>query len=67
MLELVIIAAVLAGLWKAYSIGAKHGKADVESESLREMAESVRRGIHARRNARGGDDPGGLRERSFRD
>jgi hypothetical protein len=67
MLEFLIITAVLAALWKAYSVGARHGKADVESESLREMAESVRRGIDARRNARGGDDPGGLRKRSFRD
>jgi len=67
MLEAILIVSVLAALWKAYSVGAKHGKADIESKSLREMAESVRRGIHARRNADGNADPDGVRKRSFRD
>ena len=41
MLEAILIVSVLAALWKAYSVGAKHGKAGIESKSLREMAESV--------------------------
>jgi hypothetical protein len=75
MLEAILITSILAALWYAYTMGSRHGRSKVESDSLREMAESVRRGIHARReasrnadrNARGGDDPDGLRERSFRD
>lgn len=75
MLEAILVTSVLAALWYAYAVGNRRGRTEVESDSLREMAESVRRGIHARRkasreasrNADGGDDPDGVRERSFRD
>jgi len=72
MLEAILITSVLGACLYAYIMGSRHGRAEVESDSLREMAESVRRGIHARRKVRsndgdGGDDPDGVRERSLRD
>jgi len=67
MIESILIVSVLAAVYWAYSSGRKHGKASEESDSLKAMAESVKRGINARRSVRNNNDPDGVRERSFRD
>ena len=69
MLEAILVLAVLGAVWRAYAVGVKHGREERESASLKAMAESVRRGIDARRKASvaNGGDPDGVRERSFRD
>jgi len=70
VLETVLVLAILGAVFWAYRSGKGHGKASVESDQLKAMAESVKRGIDARRKVAhddGGDDPGGMRERSFRD
>lgn len=67
MLETVLVLAILGAIFWAYRSGKGHGKASHESDQLKAMAESVRRGINARRSVRNGNDPDGVRERSFRD
>ena len=67
MLEGILVVSVLAAVYWAYSAGRKHGKASVEADQLKAMAESVKRGIDARRSVRSGNDPDGVQERSFRD
>lgn len=47
MLNTFLVCTALGACLYAYLVGVKHGKAEVESESLRKMAESVRRAKRA--------------------
>ena len=67
MLEGILVVSVLAAVFWAYSAGRKHGKASVEADQLKAMADNVKRGVDARRAIRAGNDPDGLQDRAFRD
>ena len=47
MIETVLLCSVLGACLYAYIVGVRHGKAEVESASLKKMAESVRRAKRA--------------------
>lgn len=47
MLNTFLVCTALGACLYAYLVGVKHGKAEVESESLKKMAESVRRAKRA--------------------
>ena len=47
MIETVLLCSVLGACLYAYIVGVRHGKAEVESASLKKMADSVRRAKRA--------------------
>jgi hypothetical protein len=63
MLNTILVCSALGGCLWAYLIGYKHGKAEVENAALKSMADSVQRGLKAKRSLADGDIAQRVRER----